>query len=305
VGLLGAVAAEMASAPHAGGVAHHLLLYEALAHLRGDERTAGQLPPDRLDEIATLANFVRRLVDLESYLASDATSARVRLFVADADYAKGVLMREWLAARLPIRLEGSGVQYHMSGDLPVALEVVDAIVHDQLRSLGWTSAAVTLLLALALRSVRLAALAVVPAAAAIGAVLGAMGAAGIPLGIATSMFAALAIGLGVDFVVHLMHAVRRERLRGLDGDVAARNALAGSRGVGWSAVSLAGGFAVLALSSLPPNHLLGLLLAAATLACWGLSRLWFPFLVRGVEARERRPGRRCARPVGRPGADRA
>ena len=294
--LVDAIASEAASAPHTGGVAHHLLIYDTLARLRGHSRAALELPPERFEEITTLANFVRRLVDLEQVLTRDGRSARLRLFVPDADYGKGVALRNWLATRLPPRLEAEGVDHHFNGDLPVALEVVDAIVWNQLRSLAWTLAGVSLLLALAFRSARVAVLAIAPTALAITAVLGGMGAAGMPLGIATSMFAALALGLGVDFAVHRAHAYERERWRGLGHERAVRTSLAGTRAIEWSAVSLTVGFLVLVLSAIPPNHRLGVLLASATLGCWALSVLWFPLLARGLDARGRKKQGSAARP---------
>ena len=47
-----------------------------------------------------------------------------------------------------------------------------------------------------------------------------MGYAGLPLGIASSMFSALAIGVGVDFALHLSHAYGRPSTTQTDRDTA-------------------------------------------------------------------------------------
>ncbi len=54
-----------------------------------------------------------------------------------------------------------------------------------------------------------------PPAAAVIISFAAMGWAGVPLGVATSMFAGVTIGVGVDFAIHLLARFRRSRDSGL------------------------------------------------------------------------------------------
>ena len=138
-----------------------------------------------------------------------------------------------------------------------------------------------LLLLVSLRSLRGAAVVLLPVAAAIPILFGSMGYAGIPLGIATSMFAALTIGVGVDFALHLSHAYQRARREGEPHEAAATRMLQSTgRAVRWNATVLALGFLVLTLSALKPNHSLGLLLAAAMCTCYATSLLFLPWLLR-------------------------
>ena len=122
-------------------------------------------------------------------------------------------MRGFLDATLPGVLDGSPARWHYAGELPVALEVVGEIVRNQLRSIAWTLGLVGLLLAVTLRSLRAALVALLPVTVAVLGLLGGMGMAGLPLGIATSMFAALSVGVGVDFAIHFLHRYRIERGR--------------------------------------------------------------------------------------------
>jgi len=139
-------------------------------------------------------------------------------------------------------------------------------------ALTFVPSLVALALLAALRSPRWAAIVLAPVAAATLLLFGALGWAGIPLGIATSMFAALNLGAGVDFAVQYVYAYRRER------SVVAALATTG-RGLRWNAVVLALGIAVLALSAVKPNASLGLLLAAAMLVSYGATLALLPALL--------------------------
>ena len=119
-----------------------------------------------------------------------------------------------------------------------------------------------------------------PLAAALPVLLGTMGYLGVSLGIATSMFSALALGVGVDFAVHFQHAYERSRARGLGHMESVDETLRTSgRAIRWNAAVLGLGFLVLTASSLKPNHSLGLLLAAAIATCYAMTLLLLPALL--------------------------
>jgi hypothetical protein len=104
-----------------------------------------------------------------------------------------------------------------------------------------------------------------------------------PLGIATSMFAALAVGEGVDFAIHVVERYRRERSFGVEHARAVEDTVEkAGRGIAWNAIVLAAGFFVLDLSSLKPNHSLGILLASAMMVCYAATFMLLPRLLRHV-----------------------
>jgi predicted RND superfamily exporter protein len=136
------------------------------------------------------------------------------------------------------------------------------------------------ILIVTLRSASTAAVAIAPLLGALSLVLGAMGMAGMPLGIATSMFSALAVGVGIDFALHFLHAYERERIEEVDHRAALSATLqSAGRAIRWNASVLAVGFAVLTSSALRPNHDLGLLLGGATLACYTATLLFLPAML--------------------------
>jgi len=181
---------------------------------------------------------------------------------------------------------GGPIEVHASGEVPEALAVVAAIVGNQLRSIGWTAVLIAAMLLAALRSLRWTAVVMAPVLGATLLLFAGLGYAGVPLGIATSMFAALNLGAGVDFAVQYVYAYRRERRAGLDHAAAMTATLATTgRGLRWNAIVLALGIAVLTLSSIKPNQSLGMLLALAILVSYASTLALLPELLRLAAAR--------------------
>ena len=278
-------------APHAGGVISPLQFFEAGAVAYANPLPISRLPASDVERIGALIEVVALRVDLRHLLKADAGGARVRLFVRDADFTRGWELRRYLEERLPALTRGTGARFHLSGDVPTGMEVVGSIVGNQLRSIGWTATQIGVLLLIAVRSLRLAAALLAPVLAAGLLLFALLGYAGLPLGIATSMFAALTLGAGVDFALHYSHAYRRElrERHGPSGRSHAEAVLAtlrtAGRGLLWNALVLAFGFSVLAFSAIKPNASLGLLLAAAMLVSYGSTVVFLPELLRWEGAR--------------------
>ncbi len=276
-------------APHVGGVESPLTVLGEIARALGETQPLSQLPEMALADLATLGEMSSGQMSLRRVLSDRGDAARTRLYVNSPDYAKAQQLRADLDRRLAGLPLPDPMQVHYSGDLPVALEVVDDIVGNQLRSIGWALLGVAGLLALFFAPaaagprarVLAAGVAMAPVTAATAFVLGAMGLLGVPLGIATSMFASLTVGVGVDFGIHFLHGYRVLRDSGADDAAALRATVERTgRALRWNALVLSLGFLVLSLSSLKPNHSLGLLLASAMLSCYIAALLLLPGLAR-------------------------
>ncbi len=255
--------------PYVGGVASLLDPYDGAAKVLDDDRPLLALPPDSLSMMLDIANFFAQQISLNQFISADAASARLRIFVNSPDYLRSLALQEFLQRELPLLLGSHQVSYHFSGDIPLALEVVHEIVNNQLRSIAGSLLGVLLLLLIAFRGRLVSFVLMLPVSFAAMLMLAGMGYVGIPLGIATSMFAPLAIGIGVDFALHFTHRYRMQRRSGLAHADAVRESIATSgKAIAWNALVLALGFLVLTLSSLKPNHSLGLLLAGAMLCCY-------------------------------------
>ncbi len=268
-------------APHVGGVLGVLQFLDLGAQALGLPLPVSKLSALDARRASAMVDLLALRVSLSQYQTADKSKTRVRLFVPDADYAKGQELRAWLERRLPEIARRHGVHAHVSGDVPVGLAVVGAVVGNQLRSIGWTAVMIALTLLIAFRSLRWTAIAIPPVLAATLLLFSALGYADIPLGIATSMFAALNLGAGVDFALHYVHAHRREKGQGLGhGEAVLATLRTAGRGLLWNALVLAFGFSVLAFSAIKPNASLGLLLATAMLASYAATVVFLPEILR-------------------------
>jgi hypothetical protein len=253
-------------APAVGGIESPLTPLREIAHGLGEELPLSGLPAMSVADLATVLEMTRGGTSLRRLMTEPGDASRARLYVNSADYAVGVALRDDLDRRLAALPRPGFVEVHTSGDLPVATELVGEIVANQLRSIAWAMCLVAGVLVVFFTRSLAGLIAMVPVCAAITCLFGGMGLLGVPLGIATSMFASLTVGVGVDFGIHFLHRYRRERSAGSNDAEALEATVAGAgEALRWNALVLALGFLVLTLSSLKPNHSLGFLLAAAML----------------------------------------
>jgi len=284
IALIAAVERAAAGGPHVGGALSCLDPLGGIARTLGHGRPLTDSDPQTIAGLMAIAESSPEGGGLRQLVANDAATARVRLFATSPNYQRADSLRRHLERVIPPLAAAAGVKWHASGDLPVGLEVVRAIVGNQLRSVAWGLVGILLLLWLVYPRGRAAWVAMAPVSAVALALFGAMGYLGLPLGIATSMFAGLAVGVGVDFAIHFIYQFRIQKSRGEPSRPALENTLARTgRAIRWNALVVTLGFLVLTLSRIPPNRNLGLLLAAAVLTCYLATLALMPFLVRGLK----------------------
>ncbi len=152
--------------------------------------------------------------------------------------------------------------------------LIGAVVATQVQSLALSLVGIFAVTAWLARSARRGWLCVVPAAFAVLLDFAAMGWLGIPLGVATSMFAGMTLGVGVDYAIHLLARAERLRREGQEDEPALVQALAATGpAILIDSASSILGFAVLLLSQVPANHRLGGLLSLSLGVCV-LATLW-------------------------------
>jgi predicted RND superfamily exporter protein len=179
-----------------------------------------------------------------------------------------VLNRRLAALERPaaVRLEIT-----VTGDGPLWYRVNTSLLTTMAVSFGLAVVGVTLMMVLALRSVRLGLLAMVPNLLPVLVAVGGMGWAGVRLDFATVMVAGIALGIAVDDTVHYLHRYRLELAAVGDPRLAVERALASvGRAMVTTSVVLFAGFALMALSAFPPHRTFGLVLAgtmAVALLC--------------------------------------
>jgi len=158
---------------------------------------------------------------------------------------------------------------------------VRLLVEGQASSIALALVTDLILIAILLGSVRMGLIAVLPVAFSLLLVLAALSITGTPLGIANSMFAGIALGIGLDFAIH-MTTTYRERLRqGMSSGEAVRSTLElTGPAVCVSAASITAGFSVLILSEIAPNVQLGVMICLCLVTCAVTTLLLIPSLLR-------------------------
>lgn len=249
----------------ARSVADPIALVNQLAN--DDEPFWRRVPGNAADVDAIVEEIEARDADALARWADPATGrARISL---ESEKLPQEEMRRVLAdvdARLAEVLP-AGWTYQETGPFAVVHEMIDEIQATQLWSFATAAGVVFVLVALFLRSLRLAALALVPTVLPVVATLGAMGWRGVPLDVGSAMVAAIVIGIAVDDCIHLLSVYQRLRGNGEAPGAAMRGAvLRVGRAVVTTSIALALGFFALTLSSWSTISHFGALTGVAMIA---------------------------------------
>ena len=270
-------ARELASrAVPGGGVVGPTENLETVARVLGLTGPLGELSEEALEAVARLS-FLRDGGLQSRTLTEAGDAARLLVVLNDADYEKSRALEARLREEMSGQAEPAGFETGVSGSLPLANATVEATVSGQLRSIATTLGGIALMLLVTTRRPGRTLVQLLPASAAVLLVLAGMGAAGMPLGIATSLFAAMTIGVGVDLALHLTSAFDRSVERGDPaGEALMKAAAETAQGRRWSTLVLGLGFLVLTVSAFAPNRGLGLLLGAGMLLSYLATYLFIP-----------------------------
>ncbi len=223
--------------------------------------------------------------------------ARVTVFIRDADYSR--IENVLRAAERETLDQGLGHKIVPFGDGWISYLTVRLLVEGQASSIVLALVTDLVLISLLLGSVRMGFIAVLPVAFSLLLVLAALALSGTPLGIANSMFAGIALGIGLDFAIHLTTAYRQRLRQGIPAGEALRSTLELSGpAVCVSAASITAGFSVLMLSEIAPNVQLGVMICLCLLTCAvttlllipSLLKLWEPRMTRSLKPDLRRSG---------------
>jgi len=205
--------------------------------------------------------------------------ARVTVFIRDADYSR--IDNVLRAAERETLDQGLGHKIVPFGDGWISYLTVRLLVEGQVSSIALALVTDLILITILLGSVRMGLIAILPVAFSLLLVLAALALAGTPLGIANSMFTGIALGIGLDFAIHLTTAYRQRLNQGMPAGEALRSTLElTGPAIVVSAASITAGFSVLMLSELAPNVQLGVMICLCLLTCATTTLLLIPSLLK-------------------------
>ncbi len=173
------------------------------------------------------------------------------------------------------RVTGFGVVISRSGHL---------LTEGQIKSLFLTLVLVFLIMFALFLSPKVGLIGMVPNLFPIIVSFGLMGWAGIPLSMATSLVAGIAIGLAVDDTIHYLVRYNKEFKRDLDKRRAMRDTvLRMGKPILGTTLTISLGFSVLMISSFKPTAVFGLLMVAVMLSALVADLVLLPTLMLRVE----------------------
>ena len=281
-----ALAAHLRGLPKVGKV---ISLADPLRQLHGGfvEDPGQPLPAgqDLVEQYLLLLESVPQLADLVS---ADRSTANVLLRLDDNGSAylldvAGAAERWWKEHGPP------GFEARTTGIMFEFARAAHAIALGQIRGFGSAFAAVSLVLLLVLRSVRLAGVALVPNVVPVFIAFGAMGLAAISLDAATVLIGSIALGIAVDDTVHLLVGYEEGRRAGAARAQAVEASLRQSfPAIVQTALVVALGFAVLGLSGFSFIRNLGLVTAGLMVLCLAAELNLLPAMLLGDRDAARR-----------------
>lgn len=260
---------------------------------RGLKEESRVIPDDRKRILWLWEQYgrIRGEARLQQLVSSEFDAAVVTVFLKDANFQDTARLMDSLEDYAAGHLESNGIRMRFAGDVAVSQTLIGAIVTTQVQSLLISLVGVMIVASLLGRSVLFGILAVTPCALAVLGNFALMGLTGMPLGVATSMFAGMTLGIGVDFAVHTLARYRRERAAGADTKQAVVTSMTMvGPAIVIDACAVAIGYGVLTLSQVPANARLGALVVFSLAGCLLATLFVLPALLRVIdEKRTRNP----------------
>lgn len=254
----------------------------------GHDPQAAPLPKtqDEAEQWLFLFEISGKPGDLRQEINADRTEAYVRGHLSRNAYRHALPIMAALEVELRQRLAPLGIESRLTGPVSLTTAWFAPLMPQMAMGMLLALSLVLMLSALVLRSLQDGLLCLIPVASAILLVFGLMGAMDIHLSVATSMFASISIGLGVDFAIHVLHALREGRKQGLSGEALTQWMYGDVGGpLTANAVVLAIGFSVTMLSVIPPLRSFGLLMIAVVIGSYLAALTLLPALVALLERR--------------------
>ena len=223
--------------------------------------------------------------DFEEEIDYDYRIALVRARMDSARYQQDKVVVEATQKYLDEFFNTCEIKGKVSGRVNVDYHWLDTLLGTQYKSVIIALTLVWIIICISLRSVYGGTLAVIPVSLGCLSVYAFMGAMGITLAVGTSMTAAIALGIGVDFSIHTLDRIKLLIMeQGLEPEMALRQLYPSTgRALLFSFFAVFIGFGILGLSYVPPLSKLGLLIAFSVLISFISSMTVLPALIKHLK----------------------
>ena len=243
------------------------------------------LPDDPLliAQLFFLYNASGDPTDFQEEVDYDYQRALVRANVDRGAYITNSVLVPAVERYLAEAFNADGITGTVTGRVNVDYHWIDGIAENHAWSVALSFSAVLLMVVVVFRSVLGGVIAVIPVGMSVLLVYAVMGYGGVWLGVGTSMFAAIAIGLGVDFAIHTVERIRvLARRNGLSDEALLKLFPSTGRALLFNFLAVALGFGVLVTSDVPPLIEFGSLVAVAVSTAFLAAMTVVPALIKLV-----------------------
>ncbi len=188
--------------------------------------------------------------------------ANLRIFLKAGNYARSAEFVRWLEAQAAATFPEARVR--LGGETYVIHHWMSHVDVDVGVSVLLTALCMGAIGMLFLRSMVGGILLLAPIVVGVFLTYAFIGATGTPVGLGTSSFAAIAIGVGVDFAIHYLWRYRHERRGGLSHEAATRRVMERvGKVILFNGFIVIGGFSVLVLATTLPPQQVGIYVAVS------------------------------------------
>lgn len=250
--------------------------------LNAGQKDYYRLPDDRdlIAQYFLLYSVSGSPSDFEEEIDFDYRVANVRITLNDGNYTNNKEVIKALDQYLVEEFNGPELSGNLSGRVNLNYHWIKNLGHSHFLGMAIALFLVWLVSALLFRSAVAGVYALIPVATSILFVYSSMVLFGIDLGIGTSMFSAVAIGLGVDFAIHTIDRIKV--LYAQQGSVSRaleRFYPSTGRALFFNLLAIAFGFGVLISSKVVPLNNFGTIVALSVTTSFVMSMTLLPALI--------------------------
>jgi predicted RND superfamily exporter protein len=248
--------------------------------IRAELEAHGGLSPAEM-----LAALAKSREQTQRFVSPDRTSTRINIRLTDVT-SRVLLESCRMIEQATGRFFDDSLDVHITGSTKLYANVVSTLVSGQIRSIALAFVAVTIVMAVVFRSIKIGLISMVPTMLPVLITLGMMGWVGIALNGATVMIASVAIGIVVDSAIHFLHRYRREHAAARDfGTAINRTLLTVGQPISYAVLILSCAFIVLALGNFNPTNYFGIMTAFTMLISLVITLLLLPVCLNLFHAR--------------------
>lgn len=244
-------------------LAHPMSVVDLLAEenkaLHGNDPAFNRLPESGIAQYLLLLESDDDAI-LEDFLDFDHQEMRIRVMNGSTQSTVTKAILAEVDSLITHYFGDRDVEVTVTGVPVLGEQLMDLILSSQIRSLISAVLFAFIVTSLLLKSPRKGLFCSIPIAVTVLANFGIMGWSSIPLDVATSMIASVAVGIGIDYSIHFYTRYQEESEKNGDTEAALEKAIhTVGRANYFNAFAVTAGFLVLLFSTFPPLRMFGLL----------------------------------------------